>query len=43
MQTALILIRLFIFRPALFAQKNCKVLLIVGVMIDCFNDKHSDL
>ena len=25
MQTALILIRLFLFRPALFAQKNCKV------------------
>ena len=25
MQTALILIRLFLFRPVLFAQKNCKV------------------
>ena len=25
MQTALILIRLFLFRPALLAQKNCKV------------------
>ena len=25
MQTALILNRLFLFRPALFAQKNCKV------------------
>ena len=24
MQTALILIRLFLFRPALLAQKNCK-------------------
>ena len=25
MQTALILIRLFLFRPALYAQTNCKV------------------
>ena len=25
MQTALILNRLFLFRPVLFAQKNCKV------------------
>ena len=25
MQTALILIRLFLFRPELIAQKNCKV------------------
>ena len=25
MQTILILIRLFLFRPALFAQKDCKV------------------
>ena len=25
MQTALILIRLFFFRPVLFAQKSCKV------------------
>ena len=25
MQTAFILIRLFLFRPVLFAQKNCKV------------------
>ena len=25
MQTALILIRRFLFRPALLAQKNCKV------------------
>ena len=25
MQTALILIRLFLFRPVLFSQKNCKV------------------
>ena len=25
MQTALILIRPFLFRPVLFAQKNCKV------------------
>ena len=33
MQTALILISLFLFRPALFAQKNCRVAAGVVVMI----------
>ena len=43
MQTPLILISLFLFRPALYAQKNCKVAAGVGVMIDYFNDKLSDV
>ena len=43
MQTALILIRLFLFRPALFAQKNCKVVAGLRDMIDYFKDKLSDL
>ena len=43
MQKTSILIRLFLFRPELFAQKNCKVAAGCGVMIDYFNDKLSDL
>ena len=38
MQTALIQIRLFLFRPALLAQKNCKVVAGCGTY-----DKLSDL
>ena len=34
MQTTLILIRLFLFRPALLAQKSCKEAAGYGVMIN---------
>ena len=42
MQTALILKRLFLLRPVLFAQKNCKVTAGCG-SYDYFNDELSDL
>ena len=40
MQTVLNLIRLFLFRPVQFAQKNCKE---AAGCYDYFNDKLSDL
>ena len=44
MQTALILIRLFLFWPVLFAQKNCKLAAAGCWSYDwLFNDKLLDL